>query len=167
MSTIDCQDIRKKKHKGPSSAFYIQDVFLQIQVSRQIRRQEELCGLILSKMSVIVMFTMPLIQQSTQAILFLRLLDRAMLYKKFTHFYNQGAILSQKKNSFICKKSYFLTKSRCSDQDFSTLTMQLITYLSNHVTVRPRDTRPQAAWTLQVHVFEQGPKIFELNEFMQ
>ena len=36
-------------------------------------------------------------------------------------------------------------------------------YLS---TVRPRDTRPQAARTLQVHVFELGPKIFELNEFM-
>ena len=33
-------------------------------------------------------------------------------------------------------------------------------------TVRPRDTRPQAARTLQVHVFELGPKIFELNEFM-
>ena len=33
-------------------------------------------------------------------------------------------------------------------------------------TVRPRDTRPQAARTLQVHVFELGPKKFELNEFM-
>ena len=33
-------------------------------------------------------------------------------------------------------------------------------------TVRPRDTRPQAARTSQVHVFELGPKIFELNEFM-
>ena len=32
--------------------------------------------------------------------------------------------------------------------------------------VRPRDTRPQAAWTLQVHVFELGPKKFELNKFM-
>ena len=37
----------------------------------------------------------------------------------------------------------------------------------NCYTVRPRDTRPQAARTLQVHVFELGPKIFELNEFMQ
>ena len=34
------------------------------------------------------------------------------------------------------------------------------------ITVRPRDTRPQAARTSQVHVFELGPKIFELNEFM-
>ena len=33
-------------------------------------------------------------------------------------------------------------------------------------TVRPRNTRPQAARTLQVHVFELGPKIFELNEFI-
>ena len=33
-------------------------------------------------------------------------------------------------------------------------------------TVRPRDTRPQAARTLQVHIFELGPKIFELNEFL-
>ena len=31
---------------------------------------------------------------------------------------------------------------------------------------RTRDTRPQAARTLQVHVFELDPKIFELNEFM-
>ena len=36
----------------------------------------------------------------------------------------------------------------------------------NLYTVRPPDTRPQAARTLQVHVFELGPKIFELNEFM-
>ena len=33
-------------------------------------------------------------------------------------------------------------------------------------TVRPRDTLPQAARTLQVHVFKLGPKKFELNEFM-
>ena len=33
-------------------------------------------------------------------------------------------------------------------------------------TVRPRDTQPQAAQTLQVHVFELVPKIFELNGFM-
>ena len=32
-------------------------------------------------------------------------------------------------------------------------------------TVRPRDTRPWAARTSQVHVFELGPK-FEMNEFM-
>ena len=32
--------------------------------------------------------------------------------------------------------------------------------------VRPRDTRPQAARTSQVHVFELGPKEFEMNEFM-
>ena len=40
------------------------------------------------------------------------------------------------------------------------------TTISIENTVRPRDTRPQAARTLQVHVFELGPKIFELNEFM-
>ena len=34
-------------------------------------------------------------------------------------------------------------------------------------TVRPRDTRLPPARTLQVHVFELGPKRFELNEFMQ
>ena len=34
-------------------------------------------------------------------------------------------------------------------------------------TVRPRDTRPQAARTSQVHVFELGPKKFEMNEFMK
>ena len=34
-------------------------------------------------------------------------------------------------------------------------------------TVRPRDTRPQAVRTLQVHVFELGPKKFEMNEFMK
>ena len=33
------------------------------------------------------------------------------------------------------------------------------------ITVRPRDTRPQAARTLQVHVFELGPKIFEMHVF--
>ena len=33
-------------------------------------------------------------------------------------------------------------------------------------TVRPRDTQPQAARTLQVHIFKLGPKKFELNEFM-
>ena len=31
-------------------------------------------------------------------------------------------------------------------------------------TVGPRDTRPQAVWTLIVHVFEFGP--FEMHEFM-
>ena len=33
-------------------------------------------------------------------------------------------------------------------------------------TVRPRDTRLEAARTSQVHVFELDPKIFEMNEFM-
>ena len=33
--------------------------------------------------------------------------------------------------------------------------------------VGPRDTRPQAARTLQVHVFELGPKKFEMNEFIK
>ena len=32
-------------------------------------------------------------------------------------------------------------------------------------TVRPRDTRPQAARTSQVHVFKLGPKIFEMHVF--
>ena len=39
-------------------------------------------------------------------------------------------------------------------------------YLLSTNTVGPRDTRPQAARTLQMHVFELGPKKFELNEFM-
>ena len=34
-------------------------------------------------------------------------------------------------------------------------------------TVRPRDTRPRAARTSQKHVFELGPKKFEMNEFMK
>jgi hypothetical protein len=33
-------------------------------------------------------------------------------------------------------------------------------------TVRPRDTRPQAARTLHFHVFELGPKKNETNEYM-
>ena len=41
-----------------------------------------------------------------------------------------------------------------------------IIVLGHIYTVRPRGTRPQAARTLQVHIFELGPKIFELNEFM-
>ena len=36
-----------------------------------------------------------------------------------------------------------------------------------YYTVRPRDTRPRAARTFQVHVFELGPKKFEMNEFMK
>ena len=32
-------------------------------------------------------------------------------------------------------------------------------------TVRPRDTRPQAARTSTVHVFEQGPKNLEMHVF--
>ena len=32
-------------------------------------------------------------------------------------------------------------------------------------TVRPPDTRPQTAWTSQVHVFELGPKILEMHVF--
>ena len=32
-------------------------------------------------------------------------------------------------------------------------------------TVRPRDTRPQAVRTSQVHVFELGPKLFEMHVF--
>ena len=49
----------------------------------------------------------------------------------------------------------FITKVYMTKIDFKQL-----------YTVRPRDTRPQAARTLQVHVFESGPQIFELNEFM-
>ena len=37
--------------------------------------------------------------------------------------------------------------------------------LGNVLTVRPRDARPQAARTSQVHVFELGPKIFEMHVF--
>ena len=37
----------------------------------------------------------------------------------------------------------------------------------NICTVRPRDTRLRAARTSQVHVFELGPKKFEMNEFMK
>ena len=33
-------------------------------------------------------------------------------------------------------------------------------------TVRPQDTRHQAARTSQMQVFELGPKKFEMNEFM-
>ena len=33
-------------------------------------------------------------------------------------------------------------------------------------TVRPRNTRPQAARTSQAHVFELGPKKNGMNEFM-
>ena len=33
-------------------------------------------------------------------------------------------------------------------------------------TVGPRDTRPQDARTLTVHVFELGPYKFEMHEFM-
>ena len=32
-------------------------------------------------------------------------------------------------------------------------------------TVRPRDTRPQDAQTLTMHVFEKGPKTFEMHVF--
>ena len=32
-------------------------------------------------------------------------------------------------------------------------------------TVRPQDTRPQAARTSRVHIYELGPKNFEMNEF--
>ena len=34
------------------------------------------------------------------------------------------------------------------------------------VTVRPRDTQPRAARTSQVHGFELGPKVVEMNKFM-
>ena len=37
--------------------------------------------------------------------------------------------------------------------------------VKNSNTVRPRDTRPQAARTSQVHVFKLGPKIFEMHVF--
>ena len=42
----------------------------------------------------------------------------------------------------------------------------LFRQIGGHSTVKPRDTRPQAARTLQVHVFELGPKIFEMKEFL-
>ena len=39
------------------------------------------------------------------------------------------------------------------------------TYEAVISTVRPRDTRPQAARTSQVHVFKLGPKISEMHVF--
>ena len=33
-------------------------------------------------------------------------------------------------------------------------------------TVMPLDTRPQLARTLTMHVFDEDPKKFEMNEFM-
>ena len=33
-------------------------------------------------------------------------------------------------------------------------------------TVRPRDSRPQTALALTMHVFEQGPEKIEMHEFM-
>ena len=38
--------------------------------------------------------------------------------------------------------------------------------VSSANTVRPRDTRPQAARTLTMHVFEHGPKNFEMHKFI-
>ena len=49
---------------------------------------------------------------------------------------------------------------------FTVPILQVLSSKSRHYTVRPRDTRPRAARTLQVHVFELGPKKFEMNEFM-
>ena len=43
------------------------------------------------------------------------------------------------------------------------LEMRIYLYLCS--TVRPRDTRPQAARTLTMHVFELGPKNFEIHVF--
>ena len=37
---------------------------------------------------------------------------------------------------------------------------------SKSSTVGPRDTRPQAARTLTMHVFELDPKKFEMHEIM-
>ena len=48
----------------------------------------------------------------------------------------------------------------------------LLKYLQHEIsfsiptTVRPRDTRPQAARTSTMHDFELGPKNFEMHEFM-
>ena len=41
----------------------------------------------------------------------------------------------------------------------------LLHVLEGNDTVRPRDTRPQAARTLTMHVFELGPKNFEKHVF--
>ena len=38
--------------------------------------------------------------------------------------------------------------------------------LQKQATVRPRDTQPQATRTLTMHAFEEGPKKFEMHEFM-
>ena len=45
------------------------------------------------------------------------------------------------------------------------LTEPLHVFNQIFITVRPRDTRPQAARTSQVHVFKLGPKIFEMHIF--
>ena len=58
-----------------------------------------------------------------------------------------------------------LSKNQMS-KNKSNLEMDIFPHFKFFHTVRPRDTRPQAARTLQVHVFELGPKISELNVFM-
>ena len=43
--------------------------------------------------------------------------------------------------------------------------VRFLGFWKNRTTVRPRDTWPQAARTLQVHVFKLGPKIFQMHVF--
>ena len=50
-----------------------------------------------------------------------------------------------------------MKKKDCSNQEW---------VLENGFTVMPQNTRPQAARTSQVHIFELGPKKFEMNKFM-
>ena len=47
-------------------------------------------------------------------------------------------------------------------------TAKIISTNYHHIngnTVRPRDTRPQAALTSTIHYFELGPKFFEMHYF--
>ena len=63
---------------------------------------------------------------------------------------------------------FFLTEPLLTSmgaQSFISVHMESSVELK-YTTVRPQDTRPQAARTSQVHVFELGPKKFEMNEFM-
>ena len=74
-----------------------------------------------------------------------------------------GGSLGRGCNSLNSMSSISLSKGEANCQD---CTFYLHTHVQIPFTVRPRDTRPQAARTSQVHVFELGPKIFEMNEFM-
>ena len=71
----------------------------------------------------------------------------------------------------IMKKGYEYWKRKRNRSRLKTNSMHEVilncTVCSTACTVRPRDTRPQAARTLTVHVFELGPKKFEKHVFWQ